>query len=226
MVLTVIIPTYNEAKTLSELVQKVINVPIDKEIIIVDDGSTDNTNEILKQYKSIDNIIIISYKKNRGKGFAIRTAKKHITGDIVIIQDADLETDPNDYLHLIEPIKNTKSKVVYGSRLLNSNIKYNWKYYLGGKLVTFITNLLYNQKITDAPTCYKIFDKELFQSIDIKSNRFEFCPEITAKISKKGFKIKELPMKYYPRTSEEGKKIRLKDGIIAIWTLLKYKFKN
>lgn len=222
--LTVIMPVYNEASTLREIIQKVLEVPVEKELIIVDDYSTDGSREILSEYENNDQIKIAYHDHNQGKGSAIRTGKKYIEGDIVIIQDADLETEPNDYIDLIKPIVNKETKVVYGSRLLKLQKVYDKKYYLGGRLITFFANLLYNQNITDEPTCYKVFDAKLFNSIPLKCKGFEFCPEITAKISKRGIKIKELPMNYYPRSVNEGKKLRPTDGIKALWTLLKYKF--
>ena len=224
MKLSVIMPTYNEAATLVEIIEKVRQVPIEKELIIVDDGSTDATAHILKDYEDKENIIVMRHEKNKGKGSAIRTARQRISGEMVIMQDADLETDPNDYLHLIKPICEGKAKVVYGSRLLAPNVDYDWRYYWGGRLITFIANLLYHQNITDVPACYKVFDVALFQSIPLRCKRFEFCPEITAKVSKRGIKILELPMRYYPRTKKEGKKLKFKDGFIALWTLIKYKF--
>lgn len=226
MKLSVIIPTYNEANTLAQLLRKVICVPVNKEIIIVDDGSTDHTKSILKEFEDVDNITILHHDINRGKGRAIRTGRDKATGDITIIQDADMETNPHDYLHLIQPIIDKKTKVVYGSRMLNQPRGNNWKYYYGGRFITFIANILYHQNITDEPTCYKVFDTIFFKSIPLECERFEFCPEITAKVSKRGEKIIELPMHYYPRKSDEGKKLKVKDGLEAFLVLLKYKFKN
>lgn len=225
MKLSIIMPIYNERETLEKIVEKVQTVPIKKEIIMVDDGSTDGTREILKEYENVQNIKVIYHTKNMGKGTAIRTAIKYITGDIVIIQDADLEYDPNDYLNLVKPIQNKDAKVIYGSRALNPENKHSYnRYLLGGKLVTFVANILYSQRLTDEPTCYKVFDTKLLKSIFLKCKRFEFCPEVTAKIAKKGIKIKEIPINYYPRNFKEGKKIKWYDGLEAIWTLIKYKF--
>lgn len=224
MKLSVVIPIYNEKDTLEKICERVQRVPIEKEIIMVDDGSTDGTRDILKQYENVDNIRVIFHPKNRGKGASIRTALNYISGDIVIIQDADLEYDPNDYLKLIEPLKHDGTKVVYGSRFLNPNNEASYKrYYWGGRLLTFITNILYGQKLTDEPTCYKVFDATLLKSLDLKCNKFEFCPEVTAKISKKGISIKEIPINYAPRSIEDGKKISWKDGLVAILTLFKYR---
>jgi dolichol-phosphate mannosyltransferase len=223
--LSIIIPCYNEQKTLGQLVERVRAVNVDKQIIIINDASTDGSAEILAKYSDEQNFTIIHHKKNKGKGSAIRSGIMHVSGDIVIIQDADLEYDPNDYLRLIEPIINNETTVVYGSRMLNSeNQKSYTRFYLGGKLVTWFTNLLYRQQLTDEPTCYKVFETGLLKSIDLKCKRFEFCPEVTAKVAKMGIKIKELPISYYPRKIEEGKKIRWYDGLEAIWILLKYRF--
>lgn len=225
MKLSIIMPIYNEKKTLEKIVEKIQKVSIEKEIIMVDDGSTDGTREILKNYENVQNIKIIYHTKNMGKGATIRTAIKYITGDIVIIQDADLEYDPNDYLKLVTPIQNKEVKIIYGSRALNRENKHSYnRYLLGGKLVTFVTNILFSQRLTDEPTCYKVFDTILLKSILLKCNRFEFCPEVTAKIARKGIKIKEIPISYYPRNFQEGKKIKWYDGVEAIWTLIKYRF--
>ncbi len=220
-------PIYNEKNTLEEIFQKIVAVPIEKEIIMVDDGSTDGTRDILKKYEKLDFVKVIYQKGNFGKGSAIKAGIPHITGDITIIQDADLEYDPNDYLKLVEPIKDKKEKVIYGSRFINKSNKHSYRsFYLGGLLVSFITNILYWQKLTDEPTCYKVFDTELLKSIKLNCTGFEFCPEVTAKIAKKGIRIKELPINYYPRTLDEGKKITWKDGLQAIWVLFKYRFVN
>ena len=239
MKLSILIPAYNEYKTIKELiglVKKADIKDVEKEIIVIDDSSKDNTPNIVKKIKGVK---LVHHKKNIGKGAAIRTGIKHATGDIIIIQDADLEYDPNDYYKLIKPIIDGKTKVVYGSRILHErqkeiNVKflrskhneaYN-AFYLGGRILTFIVNLLYNAKITDEPTCYKVFDAQVLKSLNLKCKRFEFCPEVTAKVRKKGYKIMELPTPYYPRSFEEGKKINWKDGIEAVWVLIKYRFVN
>jgi len=220
-------PIYNEKSTLEEIFQKIVAVPIEKEIIMVDDGSTDGTRDILKKYEKLNFVKVIYQKNNFGKGSAIRAGIPHVSGDITIIQDADLEYDPNDYLKLVRPIKDKKEKVIYGSRFKNKSNKHSYRsFYLGGLFVSFITNILYWQKLTDEPTCYKVFDTELLKSIKLNCTGFEFCPEVTAKVAKKGIKIKEIPINYYPRTLDEGKKITWKDGIQAIWVLLKYRFVN
>ncbi len=226
MKLSIIIPVYNEKKTLPKLLKKVENVKgINKEIIIVDDGSRDGTRDFLNKVKRKYKVIF--HEKNQGKGMAIRTGLKHATGDIVIIQDADLEYDPNDYHKLIKPIVEGKAKVVYGSRRLQKQKEEyaNIGFYIGGIGLNFIANLLYpNLHITDEATCYKVFKADVIKNLNLKCKRFEFCPEVTAKLAKRKIKIMEIPISYHPRSVEEGKKINWKDGLEAVWTLLKYKF--
>ena len=236
MKLSVIIPAYNEEETIAELISIVKKVDIgiiEKEIIVVDDGSKDKTREILN---SIKDITFIKHEKNLGKGGAVKTGINYSTGDIIIIQDADLEYDPNEYNLCIQPIIEGKTKVVYGSRFLsqkqkNANLNFFKKHknayrmaYLGGRLLTIIANVLYLANITDEATCYKTFDAQFLKSIKINGNKFEWEPEILAKVRKRKEKIIEVPISYNPRTFEQGKKINWKDGMQAIWTLIKYKF--
>ena len=227
--LSIIIPVYNEEKTIMNLIDLVekVKIPIEKEIVIVDDFSKDNTREVLKKIKK-NNIKVLYHDKNRGKGYAIRTGLKKVTGDIVIIQDADLEYDPNDYGKLIKPILDGKAEVVYGSRVLGrgKHEKSYLTFYLGGRFLSILANLLYRTKITDEATCYKVFKTEIIKDINLKCERFEFCPEVTAKVAKKGIKIIELPIAYHPRSKKQGKKINWKDGLQAIWVLIKYRFKD
>jgi len=225
MKLSVIMPIFNEKDTLEPIVEKVLKVPLEKEIIMVDDGSTDGTRDLLEQYRGREDIKIILHSGNRGKGAAIRTAIGHVTGDVVVIQDADLEYDPDDYPSLVRPIVDGETPVVYGSRnLYPGNRRSSFLFYLGGRLLSSITNLLYGQSITDEATCYKAFDAALLKSIPLRCKRFEFCPEITAKVAKRGIRIKEVPIRYAPRSFDQGKKIGLSDGLQAIWTLLKHRF--
>lgn len=226
MLLSVLIPAYNEINNIQNILEKIGEVKIPMEIIVVDDGSTDGTRELLTKLKS-DVIKVVFHEKNQGKGGAIRTAIEHSTGDIIIIQDADLEYDPQDYYKLIPVIESGKEKVVYGSRFLNKQNKHSYfSFFLGGQVVTWITNILYLQNLTDEPTCYKVFDAKLLKSIKLNCTGFEFCPEVTAKIAKLGYKIPEVPISYYPRSISEGKKINWKDGVEAIWVLFKYRFVN
>jgi glycosyltransferase involved in cell wall biosynthesis len=225
MKLSVIIPVYNEKETILKILEKVQKVPIEKEIIIIDDGSNDGTTEILKNIKD-KNIKTIFKKVNEGKGSAIREGLKYVKGEIIVIQDADLEYEPMDWIKMVELIEEKNVDVVYGSRVLGRGKKSSLFFYLGGRILSIITNILYNAQITDEPTCYKMFKKKVIKSIELKCKGFEFCPEITAKIRKKGYKIYEVPISYNPRSIKEGKKIRLKDGIMAIWTLIKYRLIN
>ncbi len=226
--LSVIIPVYNEEKTVKEIVQRVMAVNVPKEIIIVDDYSSDKTREILKELKN-NKIKIILQDKNYGKGYAIRTGLNYATGDIVIIQDADREYDPEDYPKLIKPIVEGKTKVVYGTRFpkgCKTPSIFTNKFFLANRVLTWASNLLYNAHITDEPTCYKVFASEVIKNLNLKCERFEFCPEVTAKVRKSGNEILEVPISYHPRNEDEGKKIKWKDGLEAIWTLIKYRFVN
>ncbi len=227
---SIIIPAYNEESTIAEIIKKVKEASIgriQKEIIIIDDCSTDRTREKLKEIKD-NEVKIFFHEKNYGKGRAIRTGVKEATGDIIITQDADLEYDPNDFEKLIKPILENKAEVVYGSRRLNKqNEQYTGlSYYIGGIGLTKITNLLYGAKLTDEATGYKVFKTELLQDLNLECERFEFCPEITAKVLRRKKNIVEVPINYYPRSIKEGKKIRFKDGFEAVWTLLKWRWKK
>lgn len=220
-------PVYNESATIRQIVGKVMQVPLDIELIIVNDASTDDTAEILnKEIKAkFPQIKILTHTVNKGKAAAIKTAIPQCTGDIITIQDGDLETEPNDLVHLTEPIRTGQASVVYGSRYLNTHESHLYRsYQLGGRILSWTVNLLYGQHITDEPACYKIFRADILKSIQLDYDRFEFCPEVTAKVSKMGYKIKELPMNYYPRSFAEGKKLNWMDGIKALWVLIKYRF--
>lgn len=225
--ITVLIPVFNEVNTLKVILQKVEEASfcgLEKEIILIDDFSTDGTKAILDELK--DKYKIFYHTKNMGKGAALRTGLEHVTGDIVVIQDADLEYDPVDYEPLIKLILQGKADVVYGSRLSGGkpSRSFMFTHFVGNKLLTLITNILYNTTLTDMETCYKAFKTEFIKDIEIKSNRFDFEPEITAKVLKKGARLYELPISYYGREYEEGKKITWKDGIHAILALVKYRF--
>lgn len=226
MKLSIIMPAYNEENTIIEIVKKisVLELGLEKEIIVVDDASTDNTIARARD-TGAPGLKIIAHEQNKGKGAAIRTGLLYVTGDIVLIQDADLEYDPGDYRELIKPLLENRANVVYGSRTLPRIDHYSYlSYYLGGKFLTFITNLLYNLKITDESTCYKVFRTGLIKKLPLKCQGFEFCPEVTALVAKAGEKIVDVPVHYYPRSFKEGKKIRARDGLMAIWVLLKYRF--
>ncbi len=223
--LSIIIPSFNEGKTLKQIVSRVLSVRTSyaKEIIIVDDGSTDNTPQVLRELRKSSLIKVIVNPKNLGKGASVASAIKIATGDIIIIQDADLEYDPRDIPKIIDLFGDKSIKVVYGSRILGNNPVSHWTFNLGGQLVTFITNLLFKTDITDEPTGYKAFRSEVIKNLKLKSRGFEFCPEITAKIAKKKIKIHEVPISYSPRPIAE-KKIKWIDGLAAIFYLIKYRF--
>ena len=227
MKLSIIIPVFNEEKTIEEIIKRVeaVSLPIKKEIIVVDDGSFDNTKKILKQLKKKFNFTLIEHQKNQGKGAAIKTGLSHVTGDFVLIQDADLEYNPKEYSVLLAPLLKGEAEVVYGSRISGGNRRGSWSFFWGGKILTFLANLLYGLNITDEATCYKVFKSEILKDLDLKGKRFEFCPEVTAKVAKKGIEIYEVPISYNPRKRKEGKKIKWKDGIKAILILIKFKFK-
>ncbi len=224
MLLSVIIPCYNEQDTIVELLKKVKNNPYKNiEIILVDDKSTDNTRKIIEENNSLYDKILLN-KKNYGKGFSIKTGIKEAKGEIIIIQDADLEYDPNEYKVLIEPIINDKADVVYGSRFQSGNphrILYFW-HTVGNKFLTLLSNMFTNLNLTDMECCYKIFKKEILNKIKIEENRFGFEPEITAKISRLNCRIYEVGVSYYGRTYDEGKKIGWRDGVRAIYCIIKY----
>jgi len=224
MKLSVIMPVYNEAGTVAEIIRRVLAAPVQKELIIVDDGSTDGTREILRRLPS-DVATILYHECNQGKGAAIRTGLEHATGQLVLIQDADLEYDPNDYPALLRPALEGTAQVVYGSRVLRPDNPYSHlRFYLGGRLLSVIANLLYGIRITDEPTGYKLFRRELLKSLNLQCRGFEFCPEVTAKVARRGIPIHEVPIRYVPRTIDEGKKISWRDGLYAIWILVKYRF--
>lgn len=228
--LTIIIPVFNEIKTIKKIIEKILEINfINKEIILVDDGSTDGTKTLIENelYKMVTKVIY--HNKNLGKGSAIKSAQNFINGDYVIIQDADLEYNPNDYYKLLKPIIDGKYEVVYGSRVLGKN-RYKSKNFISifrifaNHILTIFSNLINFQKLTDAHTCYKVFRAEIFKKIILEENGFSFCPEVTTKISNMNIDIFEIPISYDGRDYKDGKKIKFKDAIDAIITLIKYKF--
>lgn len=223
--LSVIIPCYNEKNTIETIVKRVRAVGLAHEILIVDDGSTDGTREVLDTIEKGDDLRIILHEHNKGKGAAVRTGFQNATGDVFLIQDADLEYDPREYPVLLKPIEEGISKVVYGSRFLGGPRKamFFWNM-VANRFLTFVTNLLYNAILSDMETCYKVFHAELVRDIPLRSRRFDFEPEVTAKILKRGHRIYEVPISYNGREWDEGKKISWRDGVIAFWTLIYYRF--
>lgn len=221
MKLSVIIPVYNEAGTILEIIQRVKEAPFEKEIIVVDDSSTDGTASLLKE--NSEGIKALFHDRNKGKGAAIRTALPHITGDIAIIQDADLEYHPSEYPHLISPILNGVADVVYGSRFQGGThrVLYFW-HSIGNNVVTTLSNMFTNLNLSDMETGYKVFRSEVLKRIKIESSRFGFEPEITAKIAKMGCRIYEVPISYWGRDYSEGKKINWKDGLAALYWIIKF----
>ena len=224
--ISILVPVYNEKDSLLELIKRVEDVDfgLEKEIILIDDFSTDGTRNL---YENISHKVLY-HEFNQGKGAALRTGLSEATGDIIIVQDADLEYNPQDYLPLVELIKEDKYDVVYGSRFLNeeNNKRFLILSFIANKTLTMITNFLFKANLTDMETCYKAFKKEFIKNIVIKSNRFDFEPEITAKVLKQNLRFTELPITYNGRAFNEGKKITWKDGLQAIFTLIKYRFKD
>jgi len=219
---SVIVPVYNEATHVDELLQAIQAAPVKKEIIIVDDGSTDGTREKLQALPPLDDVTIVFHEKNCGKGAAIRTALAYARGEYVLIQDSDLEYDPRDYPALLQPLEDRRANVVYGVR--PDRPERGLRFFLGAKLLTHLTNLLYRAGIHDEATCYKVVRRSLLEQMRLECHRFEFCPEVTAKLCRMGEKIAEVPISYNPRSAVEGKKIRHSDGWQAIWTLIRYRF--
>jgi len=223
--LSVLIPVYNERDTLERLLDRVLAVPVDKEVVVVDDGSRDGTREVLQDLARRKPIRALYHPHNRGKGAAIRTALAEARGDIVIIQDADLEYDPEEYPRLIEPIVRGETKVVYGSRYMAHGNDLPLTHFKVAVIALNLTaNLLFGTRLTDEATCYKVFRADLLKSLPLKCERFEFCPEVTARVAKRGERILEVPITYHYRTRAQGKKIGWRDALEAFLTLLRYRF--
>ena len=222
--LSVVMPVYNERETIEEIIKRVHAVPIRTELIVVDDGSKDGTREILTRLAAERPFKLILQPKNAGKGAAIRRGFEEVTGDLVIIQDADLEYSPEEFPELIQLICQGRADVVYGSRFLGRHRLFMFTHYAGNWLLTLITNVLYNTILTDMETCYKVMRAEVLRSMTLESNGFGIEPELTAKIFKRHYRVYEVPITYDGRGYEEGKKITWRDGIVALWVLLKYRF--
>jgi glycosyltransferase involved in cell wall biosynthesis len=224
--LSIIVPVYNEQKTILPLLKKVRSVKLmglQRQIIVVNDGSTDKTGKSLEKVRYPETLVL-THEKNRGKGAAIRTAIPHTTGDFVVIQDADLEYDPADYEKLLVPLLEDNFDVVYGSRFMGPHRAFLFWHYVGNKFLSFVTTVLYQTVLTDMETCYKVFKGDILRGLKLRSNRFDFEPEVTAKILRRGYKIYEIPISYRGRGFGEGKKITWRDGFAALYCLVRYRF--
>ena len=225
MLISVIIPAFNEEQTIGQVLAALRVLPIEKQIIVVNDGSTDGTHKVLEELRAIYELTVVHRKENRGKGFAIRSGLPYVKGEIVVIQDADMELVPADLPELLKPFEKETVQVVYGSRFLNGRGNASLHNFIANRMLAIYTNLLYGCRITDESTGYKAFSTELITRLELTCEGFEFCPEVTAKILRAGYRIYEVPVSYFPRTKKEGKKLRFwSDGFFAAWTLLKYRF--
>ena len=223
--LSVIVPVFNERTTLTEIVRRMraVDLPVDREIIIVDDGSSDGTDKVLSALED-STVHVLRHSGNKGKGAAIRTGLGVVRGDLVLIQDADLEYDPEDWPKLLNPVLRGKALVVYGSRFTGERKNMLYWHWVGNRFLSLVTNVLYNTTLSDMETCYKLFDRTVIEGITIRSDRFDFEPEITAKVLRRGYRIYEVPISYSGREVDEGKKITWRDGIGALKALVKYRF--
>lgn len=225
MLISVIIPAFNEEQTVGQVLEALRALPIETQIIIVNDGSTDSTHKVLEEARLTYELTVVHCQENRGKGSAIRSGLPYVEGEVVVIQDADMELDPADITELVKPLKKENVHAVYGSRFLNGRGNASFHNFMANRILATYTNLIYGCRITDESTGYKAFSTELITRLDLTCEGFEFCPEVTAKILRAGYRIYEVPVSYFPRTKKEGKKLRFwSDGFFAAWTLLKYRF--
>ncbi len=223
--LSVVVPVFNERNTIAEIVRRMraVELPVALEIIVVDDGSTDGTRQILPQLED-STVRVKLHDRNRGKGAAIRTGLALVTGDVVLVQDADLEYDPEDWPRLLAPLIKGKAQVVYGSRFTGERRNMLFWHWVGNRFLSLVTNVLYNSTISDMETCYKMIDRRHLDGLTLRADRFDFEPEITAKLLRRGVRVYEVPISYSGRDFSEGKKISWRDGLVALWTLVKYRF--
>jgi glycosyltransferase involved in cell wall biosynthesis len=223
--LSVIVPVFDERNTVVEILRRMraVELPVDLEIVVVDDGSADGTTDVLRQLAD-STVRVITHPHNRGKGAAIRSGLAHVTGDLVLVQDADLEYDPEDWPKLLNPVLRGKAQVVYGSRFTGERRNMLFLHWVGNRFLSLVTNVLYNTTLSDMETCYKLFDRTVLDGMTLHAMRFDFEPEVTAKVLRRGIRIYEVPISYTGREFDEGKKITWRDGFVALWTLVKYRF--
>jgi glycosyltransferase involved in cell wall biosynthesis len=223
--LSVIVPVFNERATVVEIVRRMraVELPVEREIVVVDDGSDDGTGAVLTQLRD-STVRVVKHAQNRGKGAAIRTGLESSSGDLVLVQDADLEYDPEDWPRLLAPVLKGRARVVYGSRFTGERRNMLFLHWVGNRFLSLVTNVLYNTTLSDMETCYKLFDRRVLDGVRLQADRFDFEPEFTAKVLRRGIRIYEVPISYAGREPSEGKKITWHDGVIALWTLVKYRF--